>query len=153
MLVEFDRSWPEHLPLPDGVYALLDIRSEDPLEYLILDLATGRFVPVAASGVSRARAIFTRDLFNLDSDNLSRLRRQALNAYMDYLRRYLEAKAAGLSDRAERILREILELPQPTVLVEMLRQKEDFASVQILVDSLPDDFPLRKHVSIHPGST
>ncbi len=147
LLVEFDRTWPEHLPLPDGIHAFLDIRSEDPLDHLILDLLTGQFVPMAPSGVSRQRAIFTRDLLKLDSDNLSRLRRQAVNAYTDYLLRYSEAQVAGLPEKAKRILNEILELPQPTVLVEMLRQRGTTALLQTLVNSLPDDFPLWSYVS------
>ena len=145
-LIEFDRSWPDDSSLPDGQHAFLDIRSEDPLEYLILDFETGRFVPVDESGIARQRAIYTRDLLQLDSDDLSRARRQAAAAYTNYLQIFAEAKEAGLLEEAHRILDEVLELPHPTVFAEMLRQKGNHARLSKLLDALPADFPLHRYI-------
>jgi uncharacterized protein (TIGR02646 family) len=137
-LKSFDRSWPIELPVPTGIHALIDIRRENPLDFLILDLETGRFVPISSDQNERQRAIFTRDLFNLDSDDLSRMRRQAKHAFIDYISRYRNLVLENKRESALRMLAEIKELPHPTVLLEMRRQKDRHDWLPPLIDLLPD---------------
>nr|WP_321182294.1 hypothetical protein [Methylobacterium sp. Leaf122] len=136
-VIEFDRSLPIDQPVPTGDPVQINIRVEDPLEYLQMDLQTGRFVTVGQDKRANARGIYTRDLFDLDNDVLTRIRRQAVYHFTDYITRYCAAKNEGRADDAARLLSEILELPFPTVLVELRRQKSISIELEKLIDELP----------------
>lgn len=140
-LVEFDRRWPPDRPVPAGQEALIDIRHEDPLLFLVLDFETGRFSPTARPGTANhLRATFTCVLLDLNNDVLARARRQCVIALKDYLTRHRAAVRQGRSEVAARIRDEISGLPHPTVLVEMLRQRNHHYWLPPLIDPLPAGF-------------
>jgi hypothetical protein len=139
-----DRTWSFDAPLPSGVHAVIDIRSEDPFEFLTLDKDTGRFVACGTSGINHQRALFTRDLFRLDDDVVVRARRAAWEAFVDYMTRLASARQADDAKRAERILGEIRELPHPTVLAEMRRQANRHSGLATLLRQLPSDLGRRE---------
>ncbi|MSP01323.1 MAG: HNH endonuclease [Acetobacteraceae bacterium] len=136
-LLKYDRSTPLGTALPRGLHALIDIRHEDPLEFLALELETGLFVAIGQDAVTRLRGCFTRDLFGLNSDDLSKIRRQMRETFILYLTRYSDATRAGDPDAAERALDEIKELPHPTVLDEIRRQAPSDSRTAPLLDGLP----------------
>ena len=142
-LKAFDRSWPIDAPVPTGLQALIDVRREDPLDFLILDFETGRFEPVGDDRQRIQRAAFTCGLFGLNNDDLARARQHARRAFRHYLELHLQALAADRLDKAERIIEEIKELPQPTVLVEMRRQRDHHPWLPELIDPLPPELGLR----------
>jgi uncharacterized protein (TIGR02646 family) len=135
-LISFDRTLPFTAPVPVGVHALLDIRSEDPLDFFTLDFRTGRLIP-SVSGLLRIRAEFTRDLFDLNSDDLTSQRRAALRSYADYINQYKKARNAKNGKKMRRIWSEIKKLSHPTVLVEMRRQAANFPKLARLFEDVP----------------
>ena len=135
-LIAFDRSaTPEAQPA--GIPALIDIRREDPLDFLGLDLETGLFVALGADDTARRRGRYTFDLFNLDGDVLSRDRRHARRHFIAYLTRHADARRKGDAAAAERALNEIRELPHPTVLAEIRRQAPANPRLAPLLENLP----------------
>ncbi|MDN7790484.1 hypothetical protein QZM66_23240 [Burkholderia contaminans] len=135
-VVEFDRSLPITSPVPVGDHVLIDLRLENPMDFLKLDLDTGRFVPIG-NAKSRKRGKFTRDLFDLNESSLSRMRVQAVSAFRDYLSRYNVAFDAGDGPKSALILTEILKLPHPTVLAEMRRQQQQRPDLAPLFANVP----------------
>ncbi len=123
-LLAFDRSLPLGQEPPAGIAALIDIRAEDPLALLQLDLETGAFVARASDGIGALRAAFTRDLFDLNSPDLTRIRRQMRDHVLGYVDRHEGALAAGDDAQAARIADELRSLPHPTVLHEVGRQRD-----------------------------
>lgn len=142
-VISFDRSLAFDQPVPDGESVLIDIRLEDPLDYLQLDLRTGRFVAIGISARDKVRGEYTRDLFNLDNDVLARIRQQAVAHFTDYIVRYVKSKQEGNEEAASRLISEILELPHPTVLVEMRRQSSSFPALDELIRQLPPELGRR----------
>ena len=117
-VVEFDRNlgFSDAVPLGDPV--LINIRYENPQDFLRVDLDTGLFVACGQSTADRLRGVYTRDLFDLNSDVLSRYRRHAVNAFENYMFRHREAVQEGDAVTAGRVLQEISELPFPSVFAE-----------------------------------
>ena len=140
-IVKFDRSYPEDQSPPLGDHVLIDLRSEDPLDFLQLDLETGRFVAIGDRH-SQDRGRFTRDLFGLNDSTLARIRQHAFQAFRDYLSRYQAASKDDLG-RGLAILEEIRQLQHPTVLVEMRRQSQASAELTALFENVPDDIGAR----------
>jgi uncharacterized protein (TIGR02646 family) len=138
-LIHLDRSWPDDKPLPPGIYAQIDIRRENPLDFLAVEFDTGWLVPIAEDGIARQRAVYTRDLFRLDQDVLSRARRQAFHHFCQHLELLAKARDAGDKQRAKHIENEIRELPHPTVLAEMRRQSSSQPKLAALMRNLPPD--------------
>ena len=137
-IVVFDRHIDINVIVPVGDHVLIDIRAEDPLDFLMLDLQTGEFLPIDVNpGRSRSRAIFSRDLFRLNDPSLSRVRRQAADHYATYLHRHKDAVLQNDAVKAARMLEEIRELQQPTVLVEMRRQSLRVAGLAALFVHAP----------------
>jgi hypothetical protein len=136
-LVVLDRNRPIDDPPPRGTHAVIDIRREDAFAFMALDLETGRFVSEATDATAARRADFTRELLRLDTDDLSRARRQARKAFKQYLSLYASAIGNGDAGTARRILEEILELPHPTVLAEMRRQSKALPELGPLFTGLP----------------
>ncbi|MGX5879454.1 hypothetical protein MJS38_04640, partial [Burkholderia gladioli] len=137
-VVEFNRSLPMTSAVPVGEHVLIDLRLENPMDYLKLDLDTGRFVPVG-DAKSQKRGKFTRDLFDLNESSLSRMRVQAVFAFRDYLNRYNVAFGDGDYPKSTRILDEIRDLPHPTVLAEMRRQQSQRPDLVPLFANVPAD--------------
>ena len=138
-LIHLDRSWPDDKPLPPGTYARIDIRCENPLDFLAVEFDTGWLVPIAEDGIARQRALYPRDLFNLDQDVLSRARRQAHRHFVQYLELLVQARASGDKQRAKHIENEIRDLPHPTVLAEMRRLAPSQPKLAALMQNLPPD--------------
>lgn len=141
-LIEFNRSHSIDDPLPVGVDAFIDVRNEDPLESLWLDLDTGIFVCIGDT-VSKLRADFTLRLLGLNQDDMARHRRAAFKAYKNYFGEYSEARRLGDVDRSARVLSELKMLSHPTVLVEMRRQMPGSAELTELFLDVPDDVGAR----------
>lgn len=137
--IEFDRSLSFDDPLPKGDPVLIDPRSEDPLNFLKLDFETGAFVAHGDTERKRVRGSYTRDLFGLDSADLSRIRRNYVKFYVDRCSEYVEAIDAGNSKRAELILKDILEMEHPTVIVELRRQAPAYPYLDRLFSRLPEE--------------
>jgi len=141
-LVVFDRTHDMTVPIPVGVHALINIRNEDPLDFLMLDLDTGMFVPIR-TGIDKIRGEFTRDLFDLNGSELPKYRRYARKSFEDFLQEYKKAVLSGDLTRIETVKREILSLPYPTVLVEMRRQATINPSLTLLFDGIPAEIGKR----------
>lgn len=135
-LVVFARQIDDATPLPAGIPALIDIRTEDPLDHIVLDLQTGYFVP-SGVGVSALRADYTVKLFQLNEDNLARGRRRAVAGYVDYIEKLKTASAVGDAAQVATLESEIKLLPNPTVLVEMRRQSPFNAELAALFVDVP----------------
>lgn len=137
-VVKFDRTLLFSAPVPTGTHLLIDPRTEDPLDFLFLDLETGRFVvDLNGTVANKEKGIFTRDLFDLNETSLSRIRVQAFSAFKDYLTRNKECVTKADAVGAQRILEEIRELPHPTVLVEMRRQAPSAPVLNDLFSHVP----------------
>ncbi|WIY70024.1 hypothetical protein KB221_03130 [Aquidulcibacter paucihalophilus] len=142
-VIEFDRSWDRNVAPPVGQAVPIDIRSEDPLDYIKLDLETGVFLPIEVGTRSAIRAEYTIKLFKLFADDLARIRRQAYDSYAHYLELFSSALQDGDVNKARRILQEISELPHPTVLAEMRRQAEEVQSLAELFAAVPPQIGAR----------
>lgn len=135
-LIEFNRSIPFTDPLPTGVDALIDIRKEDPLDFLKLDFDSGAFVAIGdATGVLRGK--FTRDLFELNGGELPRARARAVISFTQYLRAWNEAYNNNDQVKTAAAETELMTLQYPTVLVEMRRQASNYPELEKLFENLP----------------
>ncbi len=138
-ILEFDRSWDINLPVPVGAPVLLDIRHEDPLDFLMLDLQTGKFVPIGDE-ISIKRGKWTRELFDLNNEHLARIRIAAYRSFVCYLKEFQQAQNSA---DAARKLEEIRLLPHPTVLVEMRRQLDRWPKLATLFSNVPAEIGKR----------
>lgn len=135
-ITEFNRSWDIATPLPQGQPVLIDLRNEDPLDFLQLDLTTGLFVPIGDE-TAKKRGKWTRDLFVLNDAMLARVRKNAYESLSHYLLKYQQAITANEANRADLVLNEIRSFGQPTVLAEMRRQSANLAHLRNLFHSVP----------------
>ena len=141
-IVEFDRQWSFDKPLPLGQQVLIDLRTEDPLDFLQLDLEQGIFTPIG-DVIAQKRGKFTKDLFELNDANLARIRKAAYDSFQMYLMRYQTACAAQDKIKADAALAEIMTLPHPTVLVEMRRQAARIPALAKLFVNTPPEIGRR----------
>lgn len=137
-VIEFDRSLPITDPVPIGLHVLIDPRSENPLDFLQLDLHTGRFIPIGDS-VQKKRGEYTRDLFELNESSLATIRKAAFQNFVHYLTMLKAAKLENDLLASTNILAEIRKLNHPTVLVEMRRQSNHYQLLEDLFSYSPDD--------------
>lgn len=118
-LIEFDRfSLGDDAP-PEGVDALINIRDEDPLDFMLLDLNTGIICPIG-DVVGKLRADFTIRLLGLNGDDLIRHRCDAIQNCVQSL--YRLYKYRDHQDVKSKTIEELHALPQPTVFEEIKRQ-------------------------------
>ncbi|QBE64919.1 hypothetical protein [Pseudoduganella lutea] len=136
-VVEFNRTYDIALPLPIGPAVLIDIRHEDPLNFLILNLETGRFA-ARGNAISKKRGEFTRGLFDLNESSLADIRIAAFEMYCMYLKKFKSAIDEGDAVKANRAFDEIMKLNHPTVLVEMRRQSGLIPELMDLFDGVPE---------------
>lgn len=122
-------------PLPSGQPAFIDIRREDPLLFLKLDLISGRFVPIG-SAQNQARGRYTRDLLELDADSLARARKQNFEGYQRYFEKLEDAFGSDDIVSAQRIAKEIMLLPYPTIRAEISRQANNVPRFRQWIDAL-----------------
>ncbi|QHC96314.1 hypothetical protein PspR84_17280 [Pseudomonas sp. R84] len=103
---------------PTGIPLFIDPTSEDPTEYISLDLQTGLFVPLSPKDTREyKRAEYTIKTLGLNSrDYLSRARRIAYASYKDSLDAYTRLKeSGGTLDELMSKQAEISEKNHPTV--------------------------------------
>lgn len=136
-VVEFNRSYDIALPLPTGPAVLIDIRHEDPLDFLILNLETGRFA-TRGNAISKKRGEFTRRLFDLNDSSLADIRVAAYQMYCMYLSKFRSALDENDAYKANKAFDEIIKLNHPTVLVEMRRQANLFPELKELFNGVPE---------------
>ena len=130
-------------PPKSGPYALIHPRFEDPLEYLLLDLAgqTFRFTahPLADDGAIR-RAEYTIDVLGLNKkDFLLAARREAFHSYLSRLRDYARTSIDPHQSVTAAAQREaILRMQHPTVLREIFRQAAFLPQVAEILRQSPE---------------
>lgn len=131
------------VPPPAGESALLNPRAEDPLEFVMLDIAgdTFLFVPIAMAGTSAyARAEYTIALLHLNErDYLPVARREAYESYRARLREYAEERDAGASAAVlRRRVAALARMQHPSVWQEMKRQRTAIGELRGLFGRVPE---------------
>jgi uncharacterized protein (TIGR02646 family) len=130
-------------PPPVAPSAMIHPRSEDPLQFLFLDLAgeTYRFVPhPEADRIGQDRARYTIDVLSLNkNDFLVAARADAFQSYSsrlwDYSHgRYADAPAQSRNRQRDAILR----MHHPTVLREMIRQAQHLPTIEKILAASPE---------------
>ncbi len=130
------------VPPAAGDDVLIDPRSENPLDYLELDLA-GTFLFLSVPGGDQRttkRAEYTIELLRLNErDLLIDARRQAFGSYVARLHRYRQRKADG-ADAAEldQLADGIRSMSHPTVWQEMKRQQDLHRELRKLFKDVPE---------------
>jgi uncharacterized protein (TIGR02646 family) len=84
-------------PPPNGEHLLIDPRSEDPLNFFVLDLMdTFAFVPKPGlTNSNRDRASYTIEILRLNRDILLKARKEAFDGYRARLREYASELERG----------------------------------------------------------
>ena len=121
-----------------GPNVLIDPRTEDPLQYVSLDLSdTFFFVPRSDKGTeAHARAQYTIDCLKLnDRDYLTQARREAYGAYRARLYEYVEARG---TERAHLLARAISRCGHRAVWTEMKAQSVRIAELAYLFQNAPE---------------
>lgn len=120
-VVEFDWKSLGENPPPVGQPVLIDLRLEDPLEFIRLDFATGFFAPrPGLDKEKQKRAGYTIRLLGLNDDGLPRRRLEYVDAFRRRFDLLLEAERAGNDDAVRRIITSLREAPHQTVMTEMV---------------------------------
>lgn len=126
-----------------GEAALIDPRSEDPLQMLFLDIAGGTFLfsphPLATP-LQRLKGQFTIELLRLNTrDLLPVARREAYGSYLARMKEYVALKAeAGGAKAADLRLTAMRRMQHPTVLREMIRQAKFLPEVYVQIQAAPE---------------
>lgn len=139
------------IPPPAGDSALIDPRTENPLDFLELDVggttpdgmvlvATFDFLPNdAASAYAQERAKFTIDVLGLNREVMRVARENAFSGFRARLREYVGEKNNGASDaRLDEMRDNLLFTPHLTVFAEMRRQKEFLPDLLALFGQAPE---------------
>jgi hypothetical protein len=127
-------------PLLIGAPLLIDPRSEDPLDLLHLDLATGVFDEAHKTGLRYERAHFTVELLGLNErEYLVEARQSAYHTAESVLRDYASLKREGagperLGPKRQAILRQ----SHRTVWEEMKRQRTSLPGIRALFEGAPE---------------
>lgn len=121
------KDMPKGTPPPSGKAILIDPRTENPLEYVILDtLDTFKFVPIHESATEKRRAQYTIEILGLNSRSyLVRARKQAFYNFKARLYEYVNRKKGGASNQELKPLIDSLKSEHhQTVWHEMIRQRK-----------------------------
>ena len=122
--------------IPLGTDILINVRVEDPGDFIRLDLQTGTLIGHGDS-VARFRGEITILLFHLNSGALTEARRRAILDYRFRIERLSAALRTGDQHRVGRAQNEIAKMPYPTVLREMLRQRSKLDWLNPLLSGMP----------------
>jgi uncharacterized protein (TIGR02646 family) len=139
------------IPPPDGVSALIDPRTEDPLDFLDLDLggttpdgneltATFEYMAKDSIGVdARARAEFSINVLGLNREVMRAARGNAFFGFRARLKEYVASKnnQANIAE-LDRLRKEILYSPHLTVFAELRRQKNYLPEIENLFSAAPE---------------
>ena len=113
-------------PPPPGLEALIDPRKENPLDFLLLDIAGGfQFSEFADSGTTDyKRASYTIDLLRLNvRADLIKARRIAYTNFLARLREYIHERDSGMSQsHLDTLQQNLRDENHQTVWQEMVRQ-------------------------------
>lgn len=139
------------VPPPAGAPALIDPRTEDPLDYLELDLGgvtpegtgiagTFDFLPLdTAAAPARARAQFSIVVLGLNREVMRAARENAYGGFRARLREYVEEKLAEApASRLTTLRDDLLATPHLTVFAEMRRQKAFLPDISCLFGQAPE---------------
>jgi uncharacterized protein (TIGR02646 family) len=142
-LTEVARPWNAAIVPPiAGDPVLLDPRSEDPCEYLALDLRdTFWFTPRARRGTREFdRAKYTIKILRLnENDALPKTRQQAYKDFRAHLSRYLHLQSRKAeAHKLEEIARDVRQRQQPTVWAEMKRQRGTIPELAEMFEAVPE---------------
>jgi uncharacterized protein (TIGR02646 family) len=120
----------------------LDPRVEDPMEYLMLDIAGGTFALRPSPGSNAAmkmRAEYTIELVKLNRDVLIRGRKEAFDNYVLRLRDFIAKRDEGSSiAQLDAVISSIKRMQHPTVWNEIRRQQEDISMLGELFEAAPE---------------
>ncbi|RDI18591.1 uncharacterized protein (TIGR02646 family) [Pseudacidovorax intermedius] len=145
------------LPPPAGVSALIDPRTEDPTEFLELDLGgqlpngelldgTFEFLPrESIPEDKRLKAVFTIDVLGLNREVIRASRENAFGGFRARLTEYAVAFESGATEaQLDALKSDLLSTPHLTVFHEMRRQQEYLPEIRALFERAPValDWPL-----------
>ena len=128
------------VPPHPGDPAFLNPRTEDPLEFLDMDLQYTFFV-VARDGISesdRDRAEFTIETLKLNRDVLIKARCTAYGSYRARLHEYIGHRDEATQAEIEALVDGLKSMPHPTVWAEMKRQRAYHADLGQLFAQAPE---------------
>ena len=126
---------------PSGDPAFIDPRSENPMDFLELDLlGSFHFQPLADEGTHNAlKADFTITTLGLNRDYLLAARKIAYGNYQNRMKVYVAEKKAGASEQTLRDIREQLWTePHTTVWQEMVRNRAYLPHLAALFEEAPE---------------
>lgn len=131
------------LPPEAGNAALLDLRAENPLEYLRLDLQdTFYFEPMSSDETSldHRRARIAIEILGLNArDYLCRARAEAFDSYRARLDQYVLWRDAGVGQATlDRLKKSLRRMGHPTVWAEMRRQRDQLPALKSLFEQAPE---------------
>ncbi|RKZ79327.1 MAG: hypothetical protein DRR19_25120 [Candidatus Parabeggiatoa sp. nov. 1] len=130
------------VPPLQGISVLIDPRSENPLDYMALDLLdTFMFVPTADNDTQAyRRANYTIKVLRLNSrEVLIKARRNAFDSYKARLYEYQKKQTNGATCQALKYLTKSLqEMHHPTVWIEMKRQHRFHNELNKLFQEIPE---------------
>ncbi|MCX6381390.1 MAG: hypothetical protein NT023_18265 [Armatimonadetes bacterium] len=141
--VQPKRKEPRTVSPPDGSPVLIDPRHENPMDYLILDMAdTFFFQPIAEKGTEEwVRADYTRRVLHLnDRDSLIRARKSAFSTCQRYIGDYIRQRDRGepFTELSRRFQREVYELSHISVWKEIQRQHQSHPALCELFRQAPE---------------
>jgi uncharacterized protein (TIGR02646 family) len=138
-------------PPPVGRSALIDPRTEEPLEFLELDLGgtspdgeeilgTFMFLPRdVANAEAQARAAFSIDVLGLNREAIRFARENAFGGFRARLREYVAEKNRMVPPaRLDALRDDMLSTPHLTVFAEMRRQKDFLPNIRALFVAAPE---------------
>lgn len=129
------------IPPKNGNSVFINPKTENPLNFIILDLNTFLFIPLPGKGaIEIARAKYTIETLGLNSrDYLVNARKHAFHSYKDSLENYINKKLNGATNDQLLIRRnEINGRHHPTVWSEMKRQNSFYPELKQLFDAAPE---------------
>lgn len=129
------------VPPPAGDHLFIDPRSEDPLQYLWLDISAGTFriVPLNEDNLEKEKASYTIEFLRLNREVLVRARENAYGGYRDRLSQYVKRRDEGAAaSELESRRSDILRTPHGTVWEEMKRQKDIVPELTEMFQAVPE---------------
>lgn len=127
-------------PPAKGKPALIDPRTEDPLNFIWLDMGSWRYTPkLDISPRALLRASFTIDVLQLNTrDELLRGRRRAFSGYLARLREFSGKADSWDAAGKQAFIEDFQAESYRTVWLEMLRQRKSLADLQQLLGAVPE---------------
>lgn len=134
---------PPPIPPIVGQQALINLETENPLSFFLLDLSTGSFefaeLPDPAT-TDFLRAKYTLETLRLNKRAfLRKARKQAYGDYKARLTEYIFHRDVGVPrQQIDKMIQEIQSHSHPTVWKEMVRQRNHVPELQVLFNHAPE---------------